>query len=661
MAIKTLEIQLDGYSDFDTLWGPDSWDEDGWRGYLSIYDQTKGNHLQTTALLSGDDWTIAALRFGAATNNTAIITDEDNGSGRLINYLKLGQNSEISLTTTQIRFIEGYSGDLHDITLGRANTQALTLTAAENIVTTGSGYVGSIDLGGDDTVTVGSGGAGIIKVRGGTNVVNVGSGYVSSVVSNDYSINTITVDTGGIDQVTLSEGLHSITVGEGGIGGINVYDGGETDLHVGAGGVQQAFLSTGDDTVDVDGGYVASLNLRAGEDSLVVRNRSHVASVIDEGTGDFTVQRASTIRYLEVDGDATIDVRDTSRNYIIKANRGEQVVETARGNLEAFYGHDTSTTMSIGTGGVTEIALSGSEEDTHSIASEGYLGQLSVYDGAQCDVTIGAAGAGTMRLSTGDDTVTTGEGYVQFIATGDGNDLVIMGSGGATAVSLGGDDDRILIGESQPDYALTVRGGYGSDTVDFSGFEDRITFSLAHKGLLQNFAAPRGAQDIDAKGWLQTLGVENLTGGIHNDKLTGNTWDNVLNGNTGNDTLKGGSGADTLQGGSGRDRMYAGSDNDVDKFVFVNAGDSDTGRNRDVIYQFDRGEDLIDLSGIDANLRLTGDQSFEFSDRADANSVWVTASGRNVVVSGDTDGDGAADFQILVTRLSTMSEDDFIL
>ena len=180
-------------------------------------------------------------------------------------------------------------------------------------------------------------------------------------------------------------------------------------------------------------------------------------------------------------------------------------------------------------------------------------------------------------------------------------------------------------------------------------------------GAAQNFAAPRAADDLEGKGWLQAVSVENLIGGSNNDKLTGNTADNILRGGAGGDVLKGGGGADTIVGGSGRDKLYACKDGDADTFVFVKADDSATGRQRDKIIQFDSGEDYIDLSGIDADIRSSGNQSFDFSASAAGNSVWLRDTGKHFLVSADVDGDGSADFEILVKKIGSMGEDDFLL
>ena len=157
-------------------------------------------------------------------------------------------------------------------------------------------------------------------------------------------------------------------------------------------------------------------------------------------------------------------------------------------------------------------------------------------------------------------------------------------------------------------------------------------------------------------------GNELLNGGSGHDRLDGGTGNDRLLGGTGNEVLKGGAGRDILQGGTGRDKLYAGNDVDTDTFVFAAVRDSRIGGNkRDKLYQFDSGEDVIDLSRMDANTRVGGNQEFDYSDYAAANSVWVVDIGRHLLVRGDVNGDGRADFEIQVMSTNSLTQDDFIL
>jgi hypothetical protein len=108
--------------------------------------------------------------------------------------------------------------------------------------------------------------------------------------------------------------------------------------------------------------------------------------------------------------------------------------------------------------------------------------------------------------------------------------------------------------------------------------------------------------------------------------------------------------------------MYAGNDSDRDVFIFRDIDETATGSQRDRIYQFDSGEDDIDLSFIDANEDSVGDQSFKFSSYgARANSVWAQDSGSNVLVRGDVNGDKIHDFEIFVASVDDLYAYDFIL
>ena len=78
-----------------------------------------------------------------------------------------------------------------------------------------------------------------------------------------------------------------------------------------------------------------------------------------------------------------------------------------------------------------------------------------------------------------------------------------------------------------------------------------------------------------------------------------------------------------------------------------------------------RGEDLIDLSAIDANANNDGNQAFNYIGNAKfsgaARELRAFKDGDDMRVAGDVDGDGTADFQIQVEGLSGLGADDFIL
>lgn len=163
-------------------------------------------------------------------------------------------------------------------------------------------------------------------------------------------------------------------------------------------------------------------------------------------------------------------------------------------------------------------------------------------------------------------------------------------------------------------------------------------------------------------------GLVKLIGTAGVDKLTADDRGSYLDGKAGNDVLKGGAGNDTLVGGSGRDVMTGGGGHDT--FVFKAVSDMGTNAaNRDVITDFVKGQDKIDLSAIDANSKIAGDQAFSFlatDNQSFTHKVgevaWhIDAATNQTVIQGDMNGDGVHDFEIQLTGQIHLTASDFIL
>jgi len=78
-----------------------------------------------------------------------------------------------------------------------------------------------------------------------------------------------------------------------------------------------------------------------------------------------------------------------------------------------------------------------------------------------------------------------------------------------------------------------------------------------------------------------------------------------------------------------------------------------------------KGQDKIDLSLIDANTTLAGNQAFSFVGVkpffGSAGDLYVTNTMAGALVEGDVNGDGVADFRVLVMGVTGMTAADFIL
>ncbi|WP_262271837.1 calcium-binding protein [Microvirga yunnanensis] len=157
----------------------------------------------------------------------------------------------------------------------------------------------------------------------------------------------------------------------------------------------------------------------------------------------------------------------------------------------------------------------------------------------------------------------------------------------------------------------------------------------------------------------ELAGQDTMIGSTGADVLSGYGGNDKLYGKWGADTLSGGSGNDYLVGGLARDRLVGGTG--YDRFDFDSLSDSLTS-NPDLIADFRRGYDKIDLQSIDADQDGTiGNQSFRFI----GGKAFTGRDGElrfsAGVVEGDVNGDRVADFAIELANIKALSASDFVL
>lgn len=182
-----------------------------------------------------------------------------------------------------------------------------------------------------------------------------------------------------------------------------------------------------------------------------------------------------------------------------------------------------------------------------------------------------------------------------------GNDVLAGGAGADLIQGLAGDD--------------SLKGNAGDDTLE-GGDGNDLLYGLAGHDLMQ--------------------------GGAGADKLTGEAGNDTLEGGHGNDTLIGGLGVDSLHGGVG-----------ADIFLFTTLADSSLAAS-DLILDFAFGAgDQINVSAIDADAGLAGNQAFVFAaaftnTAGQAVRSYDGGTGRTTVAF-DVNGDSVADFAFQLT------------
>jgi Ca2+-binding RTX toxin-like protein len=264
----------------------------------------------------------------------------------------------------------------------------------------------------------------------------------------------------------------------------------------------------------------------------------------------------------------------------------------------------------------------------------------------------------------------TGDTQAMYAFVLAGNDSIVGSAGNDTILGYGGSD--------------TINGGLGADVMLGGGGNDTYTYDNASDVVLETTTRTSG---VDAGGVdtvrssigytlgnfvekLSLTGTSNIggTGNALGNTLIGNAGANRLSGLAGNDYLYGGAGNDVLAGGSGRDRLIGQAGNDT--FDYNALADSGiTSSTWDVITDFTRGQDRIDLSGIDANAatasindRFTFIGTAAFTGNATGQARVVSDAVNNTVtVFVSTDADTAPELAIRLNGLSTLSSADFVL
>lgn len=319
----------------------------------------------------------------------------------------------------------------------------------------------------------------------------------------------------------------------------------------------------------------------------------------------------------------------------------------------------------------------------------GTSGSDLIKGSALADIINGLAGCDSLFGLAGNDVINGGAGD-DFLSGGDGADTLIGGSGYNDLYGAAGFDtftmssrigavfsDDLVYDMTDGDLINVSAWGIS----DFSQIQAIMGFSYFGAALdayyngvhhVLSFAgvapwqfefddfvystAPGGTQTGTA---LQDVlfgstGADTLNGGASRDKLLGGLGNDTLNGGTGDDDLIGGAGRDVMTGGTG-----------YDWFVYDNASETGIGVARDLITDFVKGQDKIDLWDVDAKAGVSGNQAFAWLGTASAftaaGQLRYAQVGGNTIIYGNTDADSAAEFEIQLTGNITLSASDFFL
>ena len=473
----------------------------------------------------------------------------------------------------------------------------------------------------------------------------------------------------------------------GGDGDDYVYGGEGNDSVYGDAGDDYVMGGWGDDWIN---GGTGADTLLGGDGNDLYRVDSKSNDVIDEteNSGIDTVYLSRTSYTLAANVENIILDANIISGTSLTGNVLANSIIGAQGN-DFMYGGAGNDTLTGLTG--NDVLYGGTEND----GLYGGDGSDKLYGGAGDDTLDGSLGADTMDGGAGSDTyVLDHAGDVIIETSAVGNDLV---QSWLTSTTLGANVENLtLLGAGTSD-------GYGNALMN------EITGSVWNNYL----------DGGDGTDWLWgNLGNDTVRGGLGNDLVSGEFGNDVVYGDDGDDAVEGGEGADWLYGGNGtdflrggsgddflyggtglgldtvmgeagNDRIFGGSGNSkvwggegndqicgeggadtlygdtgADQFIFASAAESTTS-SFDRIMDFVRGVDKIDLSLIDANSTVAGNQAFTWTGAqpffASPADLYFRSTLIGSVVEGDLNGDKIADFRVVVTGVYDMTAADFIL
>ena len=569
-----------------------------------------------------------------------------------------------------------------------ANIENLRLAGTGPQAATGNAGVNTIWAGAGDNVIDGGGGADTVSYLGATGGITLSLALASAQATGGSGTDTLLA----IENASGSQYADALTgtdtanrlLGNAsadtlvGLGGIDTLDGGEgDDLLAGNAGDDYLVGGGGNDTASYAaalGAVMVSLAAPAsqdtgsdGLDTLVGIENLIGGQYSDTLTGDGAANR--------LDGGAGNDTLDGGAGadtvvggtgddtFLIAAH--DTVLELADGGVDTVVTALASYTLGAG---LENLQL------TAATAANGFGNALdnTLYAGAGANVLNGGAGIDTVSYAFATAGVSLWLAQITAQATGgSGNDTLLNienlagsayadilrgnsvsnrldGGAGADSLSGGGGNDALLGGLGND----TLDGGVGDDQLDGGAQVDTVSYATATAGVTVDLALTT-EQATGGAGNDTLLGFENVNGGAHGDWLRGNALANRLNGGSGADSLSGGVGSDMLIGGLG-----------ADTFAY-NATDESIAGARDTVFDFNHAQgDRIDLTAMDADSVVDGDQAFQFigsaAFSADATGQLRYDAGTGLLYAS-VDADATAEFVVLLVGNPALTAADILL
>ena len=474
-------------------------------GSVDLSDAENGTPNKNTQIIGSKDFTdtlAIQITSGSSTGGVGTSNKLDKTAfDKIVDTNKVKDVENLTLSTGSVEVdltLENTNGNFqNEVTIAGSGNTKLQVKQDTQKISLGSGS-------GD--VTVSSASVGDLNLGGGQNTLKVeNSGKIGEVTGSNEK-DTITISgSGSVDKITTNGGADTITLS-------------------GNGTLKTLEASKGNDEVTISGS--GSISNITGEGKVKIGDQTTLNNTLDIGSykAELTISGGSAnVKNLLADNNQ-IKLEANSQIEKLQIKDGGNVSVSGSGSITFDTTNDTGThTLTVGQDTTLKTFTAGSGDDTITIANGGKLSgdKLELTNGNN---TLNIASGGNVENLTN---ITTGNGTNKITINKDATASKLA------TINLGNGTNTLDLSVSGVSTGLTVSGGSGTDNINLSEANGKIT----------TLNAGANSTNISLKDSANTITTINA-----NDK--GSTI-NIASGSGTITTIEGKSGADSISIGKG--------------------------------------------------------------------------------------------------------------
>lgn len=412
-------------------------------GSVDLSQADQGTPNNKTEIIGSKDFTdtlAIQITSGSSTGGTTQKLNKSNFE-KIVDTNKVKDVENLTLSTGNVEVdltLENTNGNFqNEVTIAGSGKTKLQVKQDTQKISLGSGS-------GD--VTVSSASVGDLNLGGGQNTLKVeNSGKIGEVTGSNEK-DTITISGSGlVDKITTNGGADEIKLEN-------------------AGTLKTLEASSGTDTVTISGS--GSISHITGEGKVKIGDNTTLNNTLDIGSykKELTISGSSAnVKNLLADNNQ-IKLEANSQIEKLQIKDGGNVSVSGSGSITFDTTNDTGThTLTVGQDTTLKTFTAGSGDDTITIANGGKL------SGDKLELT---NGNNTLNIASGGNVST-----LTNITTGNGTNKITIDKD-ATAnslatINLGNGTNTLDLSVSGSN--LTVSGGNGTDNINLSGTNGKIT------------------------------------------------------------------------------------------------------------------------------------------------------------------------------------------